>query len=502
MDDSKNNRDYRHFFSSEKENEPKKTGDEQSSEKKEVYYSYGPYPSSIRNDKLTVGSESINAPSSLSGSLTPMPTGQPRRESYTAAKKRSAFRSMFTSFLAGALVVGSLMFASDKMNLFGDMASISGGGGQAVMNGALANGNEANQGGVNNASLEIVRPNTIADIAAQASPAVVKIETLVSGRQRSNPFFEDDIFRYWFGDDYKGFNEDAPQGKKIPGGMGSGFIFESSGYILTNEHVLSGAEEIYVTVEGHKKKYKAKKLGADYDLDLAVIKIEGSEPFATLKLGDSSEVRVGDWLTAIGNPVGFDHTVSVGVLSAREREIAIPDREGVRKYKHLLQTDASINPGNSGGPLLNLKGEVIGINTAVSAQAQGIGFAIPTSTISEVLSHLKNNEEVPKPPAPYLGIGLRDIDPGWVADLKLSNAEGAIVTQVEFNSPAHKAGLRTYDVIVGINGGAVKNANDLVERIKQSKVNQRITLTIVRDGKKYETAVVIGDRNEARTDRR
>ena len=167
--------------------------------------------------------------------------------------------------------------------------------------------------------------------------------------------------------------------------MGTGFIFEKTGYILTNEHVVDGADEIQVTVEGYDKPFTAKLLGNSYELDLAVLKIEGTKDFPILPLGKADDVNVGDWVVAIGNPYGFDHTVTVGVLSAKERPISIPDEKGTREYKHLLQTDASINPGNSGGPLLNLNGEVIGINTAVSSQAQGIGFAIPTSTISSVL---------------------------------------------------------------------------------------------------------------------
>ncbi|MGO4276599.1 S1C family serine protease, partial [Paenibacillus sp. TAF58] len=165
--------------------------------------------------------------------------------------------------------------------------------------------------------------------------------------------------------------------------------------------------------------------------DLAVLKIEGDKEFPILPLGKAEDVNVGDWVVAIGNPYGFDHTVTVGVLSAKERPISIPDSKGTREYKHLLQTDASINPGNSGGPLLNLNGEVIGINTAVSSQAQGIGFAIPTSTISSVLENLKNNVQIPKEPVPYLGVGLQDIGKDWVSELKLSNTDGALVGSVQ-----------------------------------------------------------------------
>ncbi|MBW7461798.1 trypsin-like peptidase domain-containing protein, partial [Paenibacillus sepulcri] len=154
-------------------------------------------------------------------------------------------------------------------------------------------------------------------------------------------------------------------GDLTPEGLGTGFFFDSTGYILTNQHVVGDADEIKVTVQGRAEPLVAKKLGSDYNLDLAVLKVEGTN-FPTLPIGDSDSIDIGDWVVAIGNPYGFDHTVTVGVLSAKERPISIQDTEGTRNYEHLLQTDASINPGNSGGPLINLEGEVVGINTAVS----------------------------------------------------------------------------------------------------------------------------------------
>jgi S1-C subfamily serine protease len=212
-------------------------------------------------------------------------------------------------------------------------------------------------------------------------------------------------------------------------------------------------------------------------------------------MGKAENVNVGDWVVAIGNPYGFDHTVTVGVLSAKERPISIPDSKGTRNYQHLLQTDASINPGNSGGPLLNLNGEVIGINTAVSAQAQGIGFAIPTSTISTVIDNLKNNVKIPKAAVPYLGVGLQDIDQTWLKDLKLQNTEGALVGTVDRKSPAFTAGIRPYDVIVDINGNKVANTQELITKIQATKVGDKVKLGVIRDGNRTDITVQVGDKN-------
>lgn len=284
--------------------------------------------------------------------------------------RKTPAKSIFIAFMAGAVAVGGLMFASDKLNLFG--------GGPATSVSAAASAESsggAASGGVQPASLSASGTGSIAAIAKQASPAVVKIETQVTGNhgvtgrpQRMN------------GD-----------GNSAQSGIGSGFIFDSSGYILTNEHVVEGADQILVYVQGYDKPFTAKALGSSYDLDLAVLKISGDKAFPTLPIGNSDTSQVGDWSVAIGNPYDFDYTVTAGVISAKDRSISIDDQQGTRNYKHLLQTDTAINPGNSGGPLLNLNGEVIGINTAINADAQGIGFAIPTSTVNSVLDQLKNN---------------------------------------------------------------------------------------------------------------
>ncbi|HZG56849.1 S1C family serine protease [Paenibacillus sp.] len=399
--------------------------------------------------------------------------------------RRSPFRSVVASFLAGALVVGSLMFASDKMNLFSgsDVLATGAGGGGASTAVAVSGAN----GAVTTAAMDVVRPNTIAELVDIASPAVVKIQTYATQRVRSGSSFFDQFF-------------EVPQqprsgaGQLVPSGSGSGFFFDKEGYILTNEHVINGAEKVEVVVEGTKEPYVAKVLGTAYDLDLAVLKIEGKSDFPTLPLGSSDSIRVGDWVVAIGNPYEFDHTVTVGVLSAKEREIAIPDSDGTRNYQALLQTDASINPGNSGGPLLNLNGEVIGINTAVNSQAQGIGFAIPTSTINDVLESLKANKAIPRP---YIGIGIENVPEEFLDDLKLSDTDGAFVTQVLLGTPAYEAGIQQYDVIVGIDGKEVKNAEDLMDIIGSKKPGDKLAIDLIRNGQKVKVTVTVGDRNDA-----
>lgn len=279
-------------------------------------------------------------------------------------------------------------------------------------------------------------------------------------------------------------------------GSGTGFFFDASGYILTNQHVVGGAEKIEVTVQGYDKPLTAQLLGSDYNLDLAVLKVTDTKAFPTLKLGSSDSIKIGDWVAAIGNPYGFDHTITVGVLSAKERPISIPDEQGTRNYEHLLQTDASINPGNSGGPLLNVNGEVIGINTAVSSQAQGIGFAIPTSTIQGVLENLKNNVEVPKDPVPFIGAELADVTDAMAKQLGMDKAEGSIVSNVYYNSPAYLGDLKQFDVIIGIDGKVYNNTQDLIAAIKKRAVGDGVQLNIIRKGAKMDLTVTIGDRNK------
>lgn len=386
-------------------------------------------------------------------------------------------RSMFAAFMAGAVVVGGLMFTADKMNLFGGVA-------QPVQSSIAAAAANSSAAGVQTASLTPTGTNSISSIAKAASPAIVKIETKVkqtnNGQNRRNTL-------------QQGFES----GDTIENGIGSGFVFDSNGYILTNEHVIDGADEIDVYVQGYDTPFTAQLLGSSYDLDLAVLKIQGDKPFPALNIGNSDNTQVGDWLVAIGNPYDFDYSVTTGVLSAKERTISIDDEQGTRNYKHLLQTDTAINPGNSGGPLLNLNGEVIGINTAVNSEAQGMGFAIPASTISSVVEKLKNNETIPKEPAPYIGVALQNISDDMLTDLKINSSKGAVVTEVQQGTPAFEAGIRQYDVILDVNGAAISSMDDITKAVKAAVVGDKLKITISRDGQTKDVTVEVRDRNTA-----
>lgn len=326
-----------------------------------------------------------------------------------------------------------------------------------------------------------VSPETVADIVDKAGPAVVKIDTVVvRGSTRFDPFFDDPFFRQFFG---RPFGFVPPQEEH---GLGSGFIFSQDGYIITNEHVINGAQKILVTIQGFENPLPARVIGADYDLDLAVIKVDAGKPLPTLPMGDSDQIRVGEWVIAIGNPFGLDHTVTVGVISAKGRPVTVENRH----YKNLLQTDASINPGNSGGPLLNLRGEVIGINTAV-AQAHGIGFAIPTNTVKEVLDQLLKGNNKSRP---WLGIQMQSVTQEIAAYLGLPSAEGVLVVNVIPGSPADEAGLAQGDVILQVDNRKVKNHEDLINIIQQGKVGQQVVLQIFRGGKLRNVTVTLGEK--------
>ncbi|MFZ5591226.1 MAG: trypsin-like peptidase domain-containing protein [Bacillota bacterium] len=330
-----------------------------------------------------------------------------------------------------------------------------------------------------------VGSNVIPDIVQRTSPAVVLIETTAEKKTRLNydPFFNDPFFREFFGGRLP-FDSRT----EVVRGMGSGFIISRDGYILTNEHVVSGADQIQVTIVGHDKPYKARIVGADHDLDLAVLKVDAGNNLPFLALGDSDKVRVGEWAIAIGNPHGLDHTVTVGVISAKGRPVSVQDRN----YKNLLQTDASINPGNSGGPLLNLNGEVIGINTAVNAAAQGIGFAIPTSTVKPVLETLITKGKLLRP---WLGVYIQSVTQDIASSLGLSKPEGVLITSLVEGGPAYKAGLEQYDVILEIDKQKISDTGALTAKVEKLQVGQKVNVLVFRNGKYLLVPVVIGDKN-------
>lgn len=377
-------------------------------------------------------------------------------------------RGIFPAFMAGALLIGSLMFASDHYNLFtGDSPTSAGTSSSQVQNVSF---NPA------------VGTNSIADIAEKAGPAVVRIG---AETRQSNGGFN------WYG-----MQSNSSQGELAESGLGTGFLFDADGYILTNEHVIHGAEKVTVKLQGYDEPFVAQVVGSSYELDLAVLKIQGDKPFPYLELGESDQMKIGEWVVAIGNPYDLDYTVTTGVLSASEREISIPDQEGTRNYKHLLQTDTAINPGNSGGPLLNMNGQVIGINTAVSSDAQGIGFAIPTSTIKSVLDNLLSDTPIP---SPYIGVSLQDLTPQMRSNLGIASDEGVGVAYVQAGDPAGQAGLQPGDIIVSANGEKIGSASDLTSIIQNASVGDELKLTVMREDQQLTIDVRIGDRSQAAT---
>ena len=326
----------------------------------------------------------------------------------------------------------------------------------------------------------------IRDVAKKALPAVVNISTTQIVEVPSTPFgFEfgmpNDPFQQFFNQ----FFNNVPVKRKLHA-LGSGFIISKDGYILTNYHVIRRATTIKVTLLKTHEVYTAKVVGTDPKADIALIKIKPSHPLPTLPLGDSSKIEVGDWVVAVGNPFGLNGTVTAGIISAKGRVI------GEGKFDYFLQTDAAINPGNSGGPLLNLKGEVIGMNTAIIANGQGIGFAIPVNLIKSELPYLMKGEKVQRG---YLGVMVQDLTPEAAKAMGLKNVEGgAIVSQVFKGTAAYKAGLKPGDIIVSVNGKKISSSSDLPYMIFTLKPGSKVKLGIIRNGKLITKEVILGKR--------
>jgi len=370
------------------------------------------------------------------------------------------------AFVAGALVFPAL--GQSQLNIPGDANSEQ----QSQPAAPLAAG-----------ELTIDRPANIADMVAKTGPSVVKIETKATvTSQYTDPFFNDPFFRQFFGNP---FIAPGPQ-NRVQEGVGSGFIFDAKGLILTNDHVVRGADEIMVTIQGFDKPLPAEVLGADYSMDLAVLQVKADQPLPVVPLGDSDQARVGDWVVAVGNPFGLDHTVTVGVVSAKGRPLRIEDRQ----YKELIQTDAAINPGNSGGPLLDLAGQVVGINTAVDAGKQGIGFAIPINQVKSVLDQLIEQGKISRP---YLGIYMQDLDQQLKEYFQLPDTRGALITSVVPQSPADQAGLQAGDVVRQFNQEDVNNSQDLSDKVKGVKIGEKVLLQIIRQGRSQFVTVTVGD---------
>ena len=285
------------------------------------------------------------------------------------------------------------------------------------------------------------RPVSFADLAEKVMPSVVNISTTTTVTTQANPFPFEFPPGSPFEDMFKEFG--TPQ-KRKSSALGSGFIIDAKGIVITNNHVIQGAEDILVRVNGDKE-YKAKVLGADPGMDIAVLKIETDEKFIPVKFGDSDKARIGDWVIAIGNPFGFGGTVTSGIISARNRSI------GLSRYEDFIQTDASINQGNSGGPLFNMDGDVIGINTAILGPSGsiGIGFAIPSNNARRVINQLIEFGETKRG---WLGVRIQDVTKEIAEVEKLDKPRGALVASVADGSPSEDAGIKAGDIILEFDG--------------------------------------------------
>lgn len=335
---------------------------------------------------------------------------------------------------------------------------------------------------------------SFAEIAEQVMPAIVSVtstDIVKADKGGKKPFHNfggdgQSPFDYFFGPDRRGDGEDEDR-KEQSGG--TGFIIEADGYVLTNNHVIDGADKVEVKV-GDRDDFTAKIIGRDPATDLALLKIESKEPFPTVRLGDSERIRVGEWVMAIGDPLQFEKTVTVGVISGKGRYAGLS--RATSAFENLLQTDAAINFGNSGGPLVNVSGEVIGINTAISRFAQNIGFAVPINVAKRLLPQLKQGKVV----RGFLGINITSVDKKTAEAYGLKSPNGALVQSVEKGKPADKAGLKHEDIILKVDDQIVKTNRDLIDYVASRAPGSKVTITYVRDGKERTATATLETRNE------
>ena len=329
-------------------------------------------------------------------------------------------------------------------------------------------------------------------LAKKMRPIVVNISTTqisdVRGQQEfGSPFGEEDPFNdFW----KRFFGGPLPRGRQRQQSLGSGFIIDADGSILTNNHVVENAQKIVVKLLGDDQEYEAKVIGRDPKTDIAIIKINTKANLPTANFGDSDKLEVGEWVVAIGNPFGLDSTVTSGIVSAKGRHI------GQGPYDNFIQTDASINPGNSGGPLINLRGEVIGINTAIFSRTggnMGIGFAIPVNLAKELLPQLKGKGKVTRG---YLGVLIQKVTPEIAESLGMERGYGALVANVSKDGPAEKAGVKVGDVIVEFDGKEVKDSGDLPIIVARTPVDKKVRMKVLRDKKEVILNVAVGELKE------
>jgi serine protease Do len=362
----------------------------------------------------------------------------------------------------------------------------------AVLAGATVTGAIDNYGSKNStlpvaAAADPIRslPN-FTELAKRVGPSVVNVSTTQVRRPAQgipSPFGPGDprneLLERFFGGR-------TPRGPQRQNGVGSGFIIDANGTILTNYHVVGEAEKISITLSDGKH-FDAKVIGKDQKTDIAVIKIDAGRDLPAVTLGDSDRLEVGEWVIAIGNPFGLDHTITSGIVSAKGRQI------GAGPYDNFIQTDASINPGNSGGPLLNLRGEVVGINTAIFSQTGGnigIGFAIPTNSVRDLLPQLRDKGRVVRG---YLGTTVQKITPEIADSLGLKQRDGALVADVVQGGPAEKAGLKAGDVIVEFDKKEIKDSSDLPAAVARVAPGTSVQLKVARDGKQISLPITVGE---------
>ncbi len=324
-------------------------------------------------------------------------------------------------------------------------------------------------------------PASFADLAEKLMPSVVNISTTTTITTKTNPF----PFQFPPGSPFEDMFKDfgTPQERKTSA-LGSGFIISEDGVVITNNHVIQGAEDVFVRVNGDQE-FKAKILGADPGMDIAVLKIESDEKFVPVKFGNSDKSRIGDWVIAIGNPFGLGGTVTAGIISARNRSI------GLSRYEDFIQTDASINQGNSGGPLFNMNGDVIGINTAILGQSGsiGIGFAIPSNSADRVIKQLIEFGETKRG---WLGVRIQTVTKEIAEVEKLDKPKGALVASVAEGSPSDKGGIKAGDIILEFDGKLIKEMAELPKIVAQTDVGKKVIVKVWRNKREITKNIILG----------
>jgi serine protease Do len=333
-------------------------------------------------------------------------------------------------------------------------------------------------------SSDDLRRSPVVKAVEKVSPAVVNISTEKIVRERVNPFYDfgmDPFFDQFFSDFFESYPQREREYKKES--LGSGVIIDKRGYILTNEHVILKASKITVILADGRE-FEGKLMGSDPKSDIAVVSIEVKGELPVVTMGNSADLMIGEPVIAIGNPFGLSHTVTTGVISALDRSIKAG---GNRVYNDFIQTDASINPGNSGGPLLNIKGELIGINSAIYQKAQGIGFAIPIDKAKRIMNELIQFGTVH---SAWLGIFVQELTPALIQHFGLTKKEGVLVSQVVKNSPGAKAQIRHGDIILQVDGKKVKSIEDYKARIAGFTAHDQIKLRVLKDGQPRDVTLV------------